>query len=72
MSDARRQTEGMRNRIINPPPEGKEELVATFGEARLIRVNGRIQLRGGSMADRAEALEWLAHVLPDESACVQR
>ncbi len=41
------------------------EVVARFGEATLTRLGGRIFLRGGSMADRMEALEWVALFMPD-------
>jgi len=44
-----------------------EELIASFGEARLVRREGRICLMGGSMADRSEAMEWAMLFLPDES-----
>jgi len=47
-----------------------EEVLAIFGEARLIRLNGRVYLRGGSMAERMEALEWLAVFEPETVACV--
>ncbi len=48
------------------------ELIAGFGEAKLVKVDGRIQLRGGSMADRTEALEWVALFLPDEEVVRSR
>ena len=44
-----------------------EELIASFGEARLVRREGRICLIGGAMADRTEAMEWAMLFLPDES-----
>lgn len=50
----------------------EEELVATFGEARLVRIEGRLCLRGGAMADRTEALEWLAATMPEEVGQLQR
>ena len=37
-----------------------------------MKVDGKIQLRGGSMSDRMEALEWLSLFLPEEVACVER
>ena len=61
----------MKNRIKEHVEEA-EELIAIFGEARLVRVNGRVHLRGGSMADRTEALEWIALFLPEAVACVRR
>lgn len=37
----------------------KEEIVARFGNARLVRERqGRFQLIGGSAADRSAAKEW--------------
>lgn len=43
-----------------------EEVVAAFGEARLVRVEDRIELHGGSMSDRIEALDWMSIFMPDE------
>lgn len=51
---------------------GIEEQVATFGEARLIRKGGEIYLIGGSMADRAEAMEWVLLFIPDEVIRLRR
>jgi|SoiMethySBSTD1v2_1073268.scaffolds.fasta_scaffold4691022_2 hypothetical protein len=48
-----------------------EELIARFGEAVLVRVGGRVVLRGGSMADRMEALEWMAMFMPDAVASLR-
>ena len=37
------------------------EVLAYFGEARLIRyVDGTMELRGGSKEDRSEAREWIS------------
>ncbi len=44
----------------------EEEVIAEFGEARLIRRNGRLELRGGTMTERIEALEWVSMFLPGE------
>ena len=63
---------GMKNRILQSRDHKEVELIATFGEARLMKVDGKIQLRGGSMSDRMEALEWLSLFLPEEVACVER
>jgi hypothetical protein len=44
---------------INEP--GHWNLIACFGEARLLnRADGRVELRGGSEADRTEAKEWVS------------
>ena len=56
-------------RIQGGTPARDEEIVARFGEATLVRSGGqsgvRIGLRGGSMADRMEALEWMAIFMPE-------
>ena len=40
-------------------------LLASFGEARLIRhLDTRIELVGGTEADRTAALDWLRRFLP--------
>ena len=58
----------MKNRMKQFVEEPVEEIVTVFGEARLIRVNGKLVLRGGSMADRTEAMEWLATFMPEAMA----
>jgi hypothetical protein len=55
----------MKNRTKELVTDRTEEVIATFGEARLIQVQGEVCLRGGSMADRMEALEWLSLMMPE-------
>lgn len=44
--------------------ESKENLVTSFGSARLVQnLDGRFELRGGSQADRIEAHEWVSMFL---------
>ena len=50
----------------------EDQVLATFGEARLIKVEGKLHLRGGSMSDRMEALEWVSLFLPDEAVSLER
>ena len=50
----------------------EEQVVASFGEAKLVKVDGTLQLRGGSMSDRIEALEWISIFLPEESVRLER
>ena len=71
MSEASPYSRRMKNRIKEHMEE-QEELIAVFGDARLVRVNDRVHLRGGSMADRTEALEWIAMNLPDTVAGLRR
>lgn len=49
-----------------------DQLVAAFGDARLVRRDGEIYLVGGSMADRTEALEWMVMFLPEEKVRIGR
>lgn len=72
LSDAAVQTPRMNYRMDQITDERLDGLVAEFGEARLTREQGRLHLHGGSMADRMEALEWVAMFLPDEVPCVRR
>ena len=50
---------------------GAGEVIAQFGEAVLARMDGGIVLRGGSMADRTEALEWLSMFMPEAVATLK-
>ncbi len=44
-----------------PPYTDEGEVVAYFGQARLIKfLDGKLELRGGSDEDRAEAREWMS------------
>ncbi|HXG47396.1 MAG TPA: hypothetical protein VNO52_07225 [Methylomirabilota bacterium] len=61
----------MKNRILDMFTDD-EEVMATFGEARLVRAGDRVILRGGSMADRTEALEWLAIFHPEVVPVLER
>lgn len=49
------------------PKEGDAgTLLAGFGTAKLLRfLDGRVELEGGTEADRATALEWLAKFCPE-------
>jgi hypothetical protein len=42
------------------------ELIASWGEARLIKfLDGKLVLKGGSKADRIEARDWISMFLND-------
>ena len=44
-----------------PPYKDEGEIVAYFGQARLIKfLDGKLELHGGSDGDRAEAREWMS------------
>ncbi|HXJ72036.1 MAG TPA: hypothetical protein VNM37_04245, partial [Candidatus Dormibacteraeota bacterium] len=62
MSDPRRYPGGKMKTLVNGINEpGHWNLIACFGEARLLnRADGRVELRGGSEADRTEAKEWVS------------
>lgn len=62
----------MRNQKELMPCDAGEELIGIFGEARLIQVRDKVYLRGGSMADRMEALEWIALFMPEGIVRLER
>ncbi|MGY8674451.1 MAG: hypothetical protein ACKVHO_17910 [Verrucomicrobiia bacterium] len=37
-----------------------EKLIASFGDARLLKSDAGVRMQGGSMADRMEAMEWVS------------
>ena len=44
----------------------REELVARFGQGRLVRLNRLlVELRGGSPADEIEAVGWISMFMPE-------
>lgn len=50
----------MREPYPQPTPQ-PEALIATFGQARLVKLPDRTyELLGGSEADRAAAIEWIS------------
>ena len=45
---------------FSPPYKDEAEVVAYFGQARLIKyLDGKMELRDGSAKDQAEAREWM-------------
>lgn len=44
----------------------REELVAQFGQGRLVRISRlRLELRGGTREDEIEARSWVALFMPE-------
>jgi hypothetical protein len=44
-----------------PPFRDEGEVVATWGQAQLIKyLDGKLELRGGSVQEHAEAREWMS------------
>ena len=44
-----------------PQQRVEGEVIVSFGDAKLINLlNGKLELRGGSDEDRAEAREWMS------------
>jgi hypothetical protein len=46
-------------------------VIAVFGDAQLVAAEGCLELRGGTMADRSEALEWVSLFMPEAAARVK-
>ncbi|MDB6020704.1 MAG: hypothetical protein JWQ04_561 [Pedosphaera sp.] len=61
MSNLLRQTQRMKNRIMPRKSSRTENVITTFGRARLVRLaNGATELRGGQSADQTTAKEWIS------------
>jgi hypothetical protein len=59
----------MRFRTVDPNRPPEEELIAQFGEARLVkRLDGKPELKGGSEKDRTEAQKWIDMFLSNAAA----
>lgn len=44
-----------------PPYKDEGEIVASWGQAKLVRyLDGKLELKGGSRAERGEAREWIS------------
>jgi hypothetical protein len=55
---------------FNPLFQDEGELVASWGEARLIKyLDGKVELKGGSKGDRLAAHEWISMFLNDALIC---
>ena len=53
--------------------KGCEMLVATFGPARLVQsTSGRYELRGGTVREYQEALEWCSLFMPEAVIWAQK
>jgi len=61
----------MKNRMDIETGYKQEQLIATFGQAELLKMDEGMVLRGGSSSDRSEALEWISLFLPEEFASVE-
>ena len=49
-----------------PPFRDEGEVIASWGQARLINyLDGKLELKGGSKEDRIEAREWISMFLTD-------
>ncbi len=53
----------MKHDWLNAEP-GQEEMIASFGSARIIKhLNGRLEIRGGTEAEKAQAHAWMKQFL---------
>ena len=56
----------MRNRLFYPLFKDEGEVIASWGQARLIKyLDAKVELKGGSKEDRIEAREWISMFLND-------
>jgi hypothetical protein len=53
--------EATMNQNFLPNFKGEGEVIAVWGEAKLVkRLDGKLELKGGSKEERGEAREWLS------------
>jgi hypothetical protein len=51
----------------------RRELIASFGEARILRdLDGKIEIRGGTTADQARAHDWMKQFLTQNPLTLRR
>jgi hypothetical protein len=54
----------MKKRYYRKAAPPSEELIASFGEARLVKTSdGKLEINGGSPTDRTEAEVWVSRFL---------
>ena len=62
----------MKIRHFFPDRDNEGEVIAYFGEARLVKtLDCKYELRGGSDADRASAQEWISMFMHEAVLVVQ-
>lgn len=51
----------------------QEELIAAFGQAQLVRkLDGKVELKGGTVEDRQKAKEWMSMFWHQGNAAVRK
>jgi hypothetical protein len=61
----------MKNRMDTEMVHDREQHIASFGQAELVKIQDTMVLRGGTSSDRTDALEWISLFLPEEFATVE-
>jgi hypothetical protein len=57
----RNEEDTMRMRNVLPDLKDEGEVIAEWGDAKLVKyLDGKLELRGGSKEDHAEAREWIS------------
>jgi len=59
----------MRRKSYSQGSQPEAEVLAVFGDARLVKhINGKIELRGGTVNDQREARAWAEEFIPELAA----
>jgi hypothetical protein len=62
----RNEEDTMRMRNVLPDLKDEGEVIAEWGDAKLVKyLDGKLELRGGSKEDHAEAREWISLFWPE-------
>jgi hypothetical protein len=63
----------MSRRSKSQNERAESEVIATFGGSQLVKhLNGKVELRGGSVEDQRAARDWVEKFMPDVAANLPR
>ena len=63
----------MRHRSFDLPERERVELIARFGEARLVKLlDGKLEIRGGTEQEKTQAHDWMKQFLTQGPLTVRR
>jgi hypothetical protein len=63
----------MKHDLVGIPERRREEVVAGFGGAQIVKLlNGKLEIRGGSEKEKAQAHFWMKQFLARGSLALRR
>ncbi len=64
LSNPQAKNDRMRQRYYNDIPRPREQLIAGFGDAQILKdLDGKLEIRGGTEQEKAEARDWMNQFL---------